>query len=459
MPVAPENVRRRFVFAVWPYSGHVNPCLAVAGQLRARGHEVAFYTGAAARGAVEREGYTRLSFHRVAARLSSFAGGDGSDVPDLYSALTARYTTVGVQGALARYKRIRLMYREMIAGTIREQVADLEESCREWKADVIISDPMMWGPFIGLHGRPGLSVVAFSFFAGCLLPGPDAPPPGLGLPRPRSTRPRLVARAAARGADWLATDIRREASRIRQEFGLPPLDRGVLDLTAQAALYLVSSSPEYDYNRKDLPPSVQYVGPCLWDKSPSESAPDWMQDLPASRPIVYVTEGTAQVQAPQLLPIAVRALADLPLEVVITTGRHRDPRDVGVVKASNIHVHPWVAHSDLFPRLSAIVTNGGSGTVRGALCAGIPLVIVPMEWDQLENAQRVAEAGAGIRIPLKRCRDDTLRDAVRRVLEDPSFAANARRLGATFARYGNGDRAVDLLEQLTRCATPASSVV
>lgn len=454
----PTNAAR-YLFAVWPYAGHVNPCLAVASQLRARGHDVAFYTGAAARDAVEREGYTRLPFQRVAARLSGFVGGNGTDAPEVYSALTARYTTVGVPGAVARYRRIRSMYREMLAGTVREQIADLEEARARWKTDVIICDPMMWGPFVGLQGRQDISVVAFSFFAGCLLPGPDAPPAGMGLPRPRSTWTRLMARAAARGADFLAADIRREASRIRQEYGLPPLERGVAELTAHAALYLVSSSPEYDYNRKDLPPSVQYVGPCLWDKSPNESAPDWMKDLPNDRPIVYVTEGTAQVQAPRLLPIAVRALADLPIDVVITTGRHRNPQDVGVVRAGNIHVHPWVAHSDLFPKLSAIVTNGGSGTVRGALCAGIPLVIVPMEWDQLENAQRVADAGAGIRIPLKRCRDDTLRDAVRRVLDDPSFADNAKRLGATFARYGNGDRAVDLLEQLIRRPSPASCVV
>ena len=194
---------------------------------------------------------------------------------------------------------------------------------------------------------------------------------------------------------------------------------------------------------------MQYVGPCLWDKNPVHAAPEWIQNLPADRPVVYVTEGTAQVQRPRLLPAAARGLADLPIHVVMTTGSHRKPSDMKI-GAPNVEVHSWVAHSDLFPKLSVVVTSGGSSTVRGALAAGIPLVVVPMEWDQQENAQRVAESGAGVRLRAGRCDPEAVRAAVERGTGDPSFAANARRLAASFVRYGGGDRAVELLEQLAR---------
>jgi demethyllactenocin mycarosyltransferase len=71
-----------------------------------------------------------------------------------------------------------------------------------------------------------------------------------------------------------------------------------------------------------------------------------------------------------------------------------------------------------------------------------------MAWDQPENAWRVAEAGAGIRIAPGQCTPDAIRAAVDRVLNDHTFGQNARRLGSDFSRYGGAAQAADLLETL-----------
>src|SRR5204863_2821288 len=92
-------------------------------------------------------------------------------------------------------------------------------------------------------------------------------------------------------------------------------------------------------------------------------------------------------------------IATLPARVIVTTGQHRDPATLGLEPIpENTRVERFVPHSDLLPRASVVVTTGGTGTVLATLCAGVPLVIVPTAWDQPENAWRVAEAGAGLRI-------------------------------------------------------------
>jgi UDP:flavonoid glycosyltransferase YjiC (YdhE family) len=101
-----------------------------------------------------------------------------------------------------------------------------------------------------------------------------------------------------------------------------------------------------------------------------------------------------------------------------------------------------------------MVTLGGSGGVLAALAAGVPLVIVPTEWDRPENAQRVVEAGAGLRISPRDCTPERLRAAVERVLKEPAFRANAQRLSGVFARYGGPARAAELLEDLSCAPVP-----
>jgi MGT family glycosyltransferase len=133
----------------------------------------------------------------------------------------------------------------------------------------------------------------------------------------------------------------------------------------------------------------------------------------------------------------------------MTTGGGRAPEalDLGPLDG-NIRVQRWIDHRALLARADLVVTTGGAGTVMAALAAGVPLVVVPTEWDKFENAQRVVEAGAGLRLPLRQCTPERLRAAVERVLGEPGFRQNARRLADLFSRADGPTRAAELLETL-----------
>jgi UDP:flavonoid glycosyltransferase YjiC (YdhE family) len=84
------------------------------------------------------------------------------------------------------------------------------------------------------------------------------------------------------------------------------------------------------------------------------------------------------------------------------------------------------------------------------LKAGVPLVVVPTFWDKSDNAQRVVEAGAGLRLAPRDCTPDRLRRAVMRLLEEPHFRENARRIARRFSQAQGPPRAAALLEDLVR---------
>jgi MGT family glycosyltransferase len=424
----------KFLFTVWPYPGHIHPNVAIAHALTGRGHDVAFYTGGSLKDAIEAEGFRCFEFRRV----------EETCVERMVLELDA----MSLEWWNGR--RRKALLRDWLLGTIEAQIEDLTAIVREWHPEVIVCDPAMWGPLLVLREKAHVPLAVMSYVAACMLPGPDGPIVGLPLPQARGPIARISRRLLRSVAHAVGADVRRSAEEIRARHGLPPIGTTVTAFAGQMPLYIVPSTPAYDRNRRDLPPSVRYVGPCHWDKPGSAAPASWLTELPHDRPVVYVTEGTMHSKPPLLLRAAIEALSSLRATVIVTTGKHRDPAAIGLGSLpANTRVERFVPHSDLLPRTDVVVTTGGTGTVLAALAAGIPLVVVPTAWDQPENAWRISEVGAGIRLAPSSCTPGAIRAAVERVLGEPAFKQNAERLGAGFAAYGGAAQAADLLEDLS----------
>jgi MGT family glycosyltransferase len=174
---------------------------------------------------------------------------------------------------------------------------------------------------------------------------------------------------------------------------------------------------------------------------------EWLAALSHDRPWVHVTEGTMHVYEPFLLQAAARGLAHLPMEVIMTTGGGRAPSALGLGElAPNVRLESWIPHTELFPHTDAVITTGGAGTILTALEAGIPLVIVPTEWDKADNAQRMVEAGVAIRISPGRCSPKRLREGVERLLSDRAYRENAQRIAKILKQLNGPRKAAELIE-------------
>jgi len=125
-----------------------------------------------------------------------------------------------------------------------------------------------------------------------------------------------------------------------------------------------------------------------------ENSPAWLDTL--ERPLVYVTLGTV-FNKPELLRQLLDGL-DGSVSALVTTGRNVDPHSLGGWP-SNVRVERFVPQEQVLLRCAAVISHAGSGSVRGALAHGLPLVLVPQGADQFDNASRAAR----LRVPRSWC--------------------------------------------------------
>jgi UDP:flavonoid glycosyltransferase YjiC (YdhE family) len=125
------------------------------------------------------------------------------------------------------------------------------------------------------------------------------------------------------------------------------------------------------------------------------SIPDWWRG--ADAPLIYMTFGTVlgyMSIAAATYRMALTAAERASARVLLTVGRRFDASTLGPVPA-NVRVEAWIDQARVLERADLVVCHGGSGTMLGALAAGVPLVVVPLFADQFENARRIAATGAG----------------------------------------------------------------
>jgi len=203
-----------------------------------------------------------------------------------------------------------------------------------------------------------------------------------------------------------------------------------------------------------FPRTVRFRAPGPGDR---RALRDWWRGSDA--PLVYATFGTVLGHmsiAADIYRMALAALARLDVRVLVTVG-HRFDRTALEPVPANVHVEPWVEQADVLAEADLVVCHGGSGTVFGALAAGVPLVVTPLFADQFVNGRRVADSGAGLVVEPEGGDDDGVRrvladhdapriaDAIDAVLETASYRRSARRIAREMAAAPSVDEVLDAL--------------
>src|SRR6185437_3734308 len=173
------------------------------------------------------------------------------------------------------------------------------------------------------------------------------------------------------------------------------------------------------------------------------------------RRLVYLSLGSLGSADVELMRRLVDLLSDTPHRYIVSRG----PRHDEYALADNMTGSEFLPQTSVLPHVDAVITHGGNNTVTECLWFGKPMLVLPIFWDQHDNAQRVDETGYGIRLPTYALTRDELTAAVDRLLTNGQLRGRVRAAGQRLREQPGTEAAADLIERVARRGEPVDIAV
>lgn len=414
-----------------PASGHLNPIIAIAQAIHARGHKVIVATD--------------TSFHNQIRRAG-------------LEPLALTYPDGAVAHIMQQFQRPARWVSQFQIKPPQTYFFDfLPQLTNQLIHHIHIIRPNAMLTDINFYAGPiaaDATCLPYATFCAIVntLRSHDAPPYGLGSDWVPPFHPvRLL---------WPLLNIPVEAvlwrhdqivNPIRRRYGLNRIKGAMLAHSPYVSM--VPTTDAYAYPRQQVPPQVMYVGPVtsakrgeLHDDFPWE----WLDD---GRPTVYVSMGTIIGAINVFNAVISAASRTIKWKAVLAVGRGTDTSQFANVP-ENILIRNFVPQLDLLPRVDAVVSHGGNNTVTESLMHGKPLLVIPMSADQPESAARVKACGAGLRLRPGLADANRVSLLINEILFNDTYRRAAERVGESYRATQGAATAAALVERLAKEQKP-----
>jgi rhamnosyltransferase subunit B len=389
--------------------GDVHPLLGLGQALRARGHTATVLTNPAFAGEVAQAG---LGFVPVGAE---------SDYRDTLAHPKLWHPVDGLG----------VMWRYLLRPALRPTVDTLRALCSGGgPAPLVLASPLAMGARLAQEAL-GLRLV--STYTSPTLLRSLRDPLTIAQWRVPSAVPAWARRAIWRLLDAAKLDplVKPALESLRRELGLPPLGRQpVFDRWLHApAGGLALFTDWFASPQADWPVPVQPGTFPLYDE-PAGAPQQMAASLSLQRfldagpaPVVFMP-GSAQQGTAAFFQAAMAVCAQLGVRGVLLgpAAASELPESTPAMWAA-----PYVPFAQLLPRARAIVHHGGIGTCAQALRAGLPQLVWPQAYDQFDNAMRIEQLGAGLRLNSQPLQATELARQLGHLLAGPDTATDCQR--------------------------------
>jgi MGT family glycosyltransferase len=408
--------------------GPTNNCVGIGDVLRRRGHRVVFIVEESFAGTLAAQGFEeRLMRLTPPPETEEAPGQFWKD----FIGETAPVFRKSTQDQLAEF--IAPTFQALIDGA-KYVDARLLEIIGELEPDLVVEDNVVTFPALFASGRPWARIASCNPTE---MKDPDVPPPFSGLPaEDRSGWDEFWAAYRAAHAE-----MHGEFSAFCEKRGAPPLPPD--DFIHQSPLlnmYLYPSVIDY--------PRARPLGSTWHNLEASVRAtdPDW--SLPPSiaegdEPLIYLSMGSLGSADVELMRSLVAALADAPYRLIVSKGPQADEFEL----APNMAGAEFLPQTSVLPQVDLVITHGGNNTVTESLFFGKPMVVLPIFWDQHDNAQRLDETGYGARLDTYAFDPPQLPATIDRLLDDGELADRLATLSRVLQSARGTERAADLIER------------
>ena len=183
------------------------------------------------------------------------------------------------------------------------------------------------------------------------------------------------------------------------------------------------------------------------------SLPPHLEERPGR--LIYLSLGSLGSADVSLMQRLVDVLGRTEHRVIVSKG----PLAEQIALRDNMTGEGFLPQPAILPQVDLVITHGGNNTVTEAFHHGKPMVVLPLFWDQVDNAQRIDETGFGVRLPAYDFSDDALIGAIDRLLADWVLAARLAAVSARLRANPGTVRAADLIERVARTGEPVHRAV
>uniref|UniRef100_A0A3Q2ED35 UDP-glucuronosyltransferase n=1 Tax=Cyprinodon variegatus TaxID=28743 RepID=A0A3Q2ED35_CYPVA len=205
-------------------------------------------------------------------------------------------------------------------------------------------------------------------------------------------------------------------------------DVDYISMFQAADLWLMRVDFVFEFPRPTMP-NVIYMGG--FQCKPAKPLPQHLEEFVQSsgeHGVLIMSLGTLIEDLPRdLIEVIAKVFAKLPQKVIWRYKGSR-PDNLG----NNTLLVDWMPQNDLLghPKIKLFVAHGGTNGVQEALYHGVPILGIPLIFDQLDNLFRIEVRGAGKNIPLSTLNEDTFLQGIQEVLSEPSYRLNMQKLSS-----------------------------
>jgi MGT family glycosyltransferase len=412
---------RRIGILSFSSPGHYYPLTALGRRLQSRGHAVVYFQVADLERPIRAAGLQFRQIGREDFPPGSLRARD-EEVCRLKGLAALRCVFRGIE------RKAMMLFRDAPA-KIRDEGIDA----------LLIDQIEMAGGTVAEHlGLPFVSAAA-------ALPvnlETGVPPCIFPWPHRVGVRARLRNWVGNAASDWVFSGVLRTINRQRRAWGLPAVQG--LNGTFSGLAQVAQLPAALELPGRRLPPGFHHTGP--WTDAAGREPVDFpWERLDPSRRLVYASMGTLQNGVLRTFRMMAEACAGLDLQLVISLGGGQDPALLRDLPGDPIVVG-YAPQLELIRHSALAISHGGLNTALESLAGGVPMVVLPVAYDQPGVGARVEWSGVGRSIPVGRLTIDRLRDAVRMVLGDPTYRQRAGRLQSSVEAADGLNRAADVIE-------------
>ncbi|MBF4769747.1 glycosyl transferase [Nocardioides agariphilus] len=418
-----------------PESAHgpTNQCIGIGKVLLDRGHKVVFAAERSWEGKLAPLGFVEALVDLAPPDPGATDEAAGQFWIDFINETSPEFRKPTLE-QLASF--VQPTYQALIDGA-RYAEPQLKAIIEEHRPDVLVEDNVVAFPALVTSGAPFVRIVSCNPLE---IRGPGIAPvfSGYAAADPSGWEPFLAEFDRTHQETWEAFNA------WVQEQGAPPLPaRDFVHTSEVANLYVFPEELDYT-DARPLGATWHRMDSSLRETDAEWEMPDSFAARPEGAALIYLSLGSLGGADIELLQRLIDVLGTTEHRVVVSMG----PRADEIRLTANMVGDAIVPQTKIIPQVDLVITHGGNNTTTESLHFGKPMIVLPLFWDQYDNAQRVDETGYGVRLSTYGFTDDELLGAVERLLADTELRARAAATGEAIRSRGGLRVGADVIERV-----------